>query len=192
MIPPVCFARRPECIVSSAPSSKLDCRQAGKQLWYMSERRADRGSSSYRKLGAGDVRFLKELLRVFGEAFDEPATYQGAVPGDSYLRDILRQPHFIAIAAFDAGHVVGGLVAYVLDKFEQERKEVYLYDLAVSEGHRRRGIATELIEQLKQVAREHGAYVLFVQADRGDTAAIRLYESLGSREEVFHFDIRLD
>jgi aminoglycoside 3-N-acetyltransferase I len=34
-----------------------------------------------------------------------------------------------------------------------------------------------------------GAYVIFVQADKVDDAAIKLYESLGTREDVFHFDI---
>ena len=33
--------------------------------------------------------------------------------------------------------VVGGLAAYELRKFEQARSEFYLYDLAVSEAHRR-------------------------------------------------------
>jgi aminoglycoside 3-N-acetyltransferase I len=31
--------------------------------------------------------------------------------------------------------------------------------------------------------------VIFVQADRADAAAIRLYASLGTREEPYHFDI---
>ena len=30
---------------------------------------------------------------------------------------------------------------------------------------------------------------MFVQADRTDPPAIRLYESLGTREDVHHFDI---
>ena len=44
--------------------------------------------------------------------------------------------HFIALVALDGNKVVGGLAAYVLDKFEQERKEIYIYDLAVSKDHR--------------------------------------------------------
>ncbi len=31
------------------------------------------------------------------------------------------------------------LAAYVPDKFERERREIYIYDLAVADGHRRRG-----------------------------------------------------
>jgi aminoglycoside 3-N-acetyltransferase I len=85
--------------------------------------------------------------------------------------------------------VVGGLVAYQLDKLESARSEIYIYDLAVAESHRRRGIATALIERLQAIASERGAWVIFVQADYGDDPAIALYEKLGTREDVMHFDI---
>lgn len=85
--------------------------------------------------------------------------------------------------------IVGGLAAYVLHKFEQERSEIYIYDLAVGKAHRRQGIATALIEQLQGIAAQHGAYVVYVQADHGDTPAIELYTKLGKREDVLHFDI---
>ncbi|HRN85404.1 MAG TPA: GNAT family N-acetyltransferase, partial [Hyphomicrobium sp.] len=82
-----------------------------------------------------------------------------------------------------------GLAAYELRKFEQERSEFYIYDLAVAETHRRQGIATALIGRLTEIAAENGGYVVFVQADRGDDAAIALYSKLGTREDVLHFDI---
>jgi aminoglycoside 3-N-acetyltransferase I len=50
------------------------------------------------------------------------------------------------------GVVVCGLAAYELKKFEQERSEIYIYDLAVASEHRREGIATALIEKLKEIA----------------------------------------
>jgi len=62
-------------------------------------------------------------------------------------------------------------------------------DLAVREAHRRKGVATSLIEELKKLAVARGAYVIYVQADRGDDAAIALYTKLGTREDVMHFDI---
>lgn len=37
-----------------------------------------------------------------------------------------------------------------------------------------------------------GAYVIFVQADRGDEPAIALYTKLGVCTEVLHFDITID
>ena len=115
--------------------------------------------------------------------------YQGAVPGDRYLLQLLAKPHFIVVVAMNEDEVIGGLAAYELEKFEQDRREIYIYDLAVAEAHRRRGIATGLIRELQRLARQRKAYVIYVQADRGDDPAIRLYESLGTREDVYHFDI---
>ena len=37
----------------------------------------------------------------------------------------------------NGNEAVGGLAAYELDKFEQDRREIYIYDLAVVESHRR-------------------------------------------------------
>ena len=115
--------------------------------------------------------------------------YQSAVPSDEYLRSLLAKPDFIALAALANEKVVGGLAAYVLQKFEQERREIYIYDLAVQEQHRRRGIARGLINDLRHIARKRGVYVIYVQADKIDDAAIKLYQSLGTKEDVFHFDI---
>ncbi|MBV8244817.1 MAG: AAC(3)-I family aminoglycoside N-acetyltransferase [Candidatus Eremiobacteraeota bacterium] len=143
----------------------------------------------YVRLKAEDVARLRELNAVFGEAFGEPDTYDPGRPTDEYLRERLRNQNIIAFVALDERVVIGGLTAYVLDKLEHDRREIYLYDLAVSASHRRRGIARGLIDELRAIARELCAYVIFVQADPPDTPAIRLYESLGAREDVHHFDI---
>ncbi len=147
----------------------------------------------YKQLTSTDVTNLKMLLKVFGEAFEDIPAYQGAVPNDAYLRSLLGKQHFIVVAAFDESNsIVGGLAAYELEKFEQPRREIYIYDLAVLEAHRRKGIATGLINKLRSIAKARSAYVIFVQADHGDIPAIRLYESLGIKEDVYHFDITVD
>lgn len=146
-------------------------------------------SFSIRQLTPGDVALMRAMLTTFGEAFDEPATYSEAQPSTTYLERLLGSEHFIALAALKHGAVVGGLAAYELPKFEQERSEIYIYDLAVAAAHRREGIATTLIEKLKQIALLRGAYVIYVQADVGDAPAIELYAKLGVREDVLHFDI---
>lgn len=144
------------------------------------------------ELGQDDVDAMRHMLAMFGDAFDDRAAYTATPPDDAYLRGLLGSGGFIAIAALDGSYVVGGLAAYVLPKFEQARREIYLYDLAVAATHRRRGIATALIRALQQRARAVGAYVVFVQADLGDDAAIALYGRLGVREDVLHFDLPVD
>ena len=142
-----------------------------------------------RVLTAADIAQFEALLSVFAEAFAEPDTYNAARPSPAYLARLLARDHFIALAAVDGARLVGGLAAYVLDKFEQERSEIYVYDLAVAADRRRRGVATALIAELQRIAAERGAYVIFIQADHGDEPAIALYTKLGAREEVLHFDI---
>lgn len=141
------------------------------------------------QLGAADLALMDRMLTLFGDAFDEPETYGAARPGADYMRRLLGSETFIALVALAGDSVVGGLAAYELRKFERERSEIYIYDLAVAATHRRQGVATALIEALRRVAVECGAYVIFVQADHGDDPAIALYTKLGAREDVMHFDI---
>jgi len=144
------------------------------------------------RLAPRDTARLRELNALFGEAFGEPDTYGAEPPGDAYLADLLAKPHVVALVAPADGPVVGGLVAYELDKFERARRELYIYDLAVAEAHRRRGVATALIAELRAIAAARGAWVVYVQADPGDDPAIALYGKLGTREDVLHFDIGVD
>lgn len=141
------------------------------------------------RLVPGDVPLTHGLLTVFSEAFEDPENYDSKRPSARYLNELLGSPTFIALVAVKGETVVGGIAAYELRKFEQERSEIYIYDLAVAEAHRREGIATGLIDALRAIARERGAYVVYVQADPPDAPAVALYTKLGTREDVYHFDI---
>lgn len=144
---------------------------------------------SVHALGRNDAVMMRAVLSMFGAAFHEQETYSRSQPSQAYLEHLLGSDTFIALAALKGDDVVGAIAAYVLPKFEQERSEVYIYDLAVTDAHRREGIATALIMELKNIASRRGAYVIFVQADLDDEAAIALYTKLGIREDVLHFDI---
>lgn len=147
-----------------------------------------------RQLSPDDIALMDALLEMFGRAFDDVDTYSKNRPSAGYMRQLLGGDAFLALVALKGGEVVGGLAAYELKKFEQERSEIYIFDLAVASTHRRQGIATALIQELKKIAVRRGAYVIFVQADTGveDQPAIALYEKLGTREDVLHFDISVE
>jgi aminoglycoside 3-N-acetyltransferase I len=149
----------------------------------------NRSAYTVRNLTGADLDAMKALLGVFADAFEDPESYCSSQPSDAYLERLLGSDSFIALAALQEGVVIGGLAAYELKKFEQERSEIYIYDLAVAVGHRRRGIASALIQELKKIAAARGSWVIFVQADFGDDPAIALYTKFGQREDVLHFDI---
>ncbi len=148
-------------------------------------------SIEIRQLTPSDIELMNALLIHFGEVFNDANTYTKKRPRADYLKHLLSGDSFIALVALDGKEVVGGIAAYELKKFEQERSEFYIYDLAVSSEHRRKGLATGLIQTLRSIAAERGAYVIFVQADTDaeDEPAIALYSKLGMREDVVHFDI---
>ncbi|MGM8226177.1 AAC(3)-I family aminoglycoside N-acetyltransferase [Cellvibrio sp. ARAG 10.3] len=146
-------------------------------------------SCSIKQLSAIDLELMDSMLTLFGDAFNETETYTARRPGNAYLRKLLGSDSFIALVAIRDNKVVGALAAYELHKFEQERSEIYIYDLAVDAAHRREGIATAMIQSLRAIAATRGAYVIFVQADYGDDPAVALYTKLGVREDVMHFDI---
>jgi aminoglycoside 3-N-acetyltransferase I len=144
-----------------------------------------------RQIANDSLTLMDGMLSLFADAFEDPEHYNANRPGADYLRRLLSSSSFIALVASDDDHVVGALAAYELQKFEQERSEIYIYDLAVASSHRRQGIATALIAELQRLAAARGAYVIFVQADTtpDDEPAIALYTKLGTREDVLHFDI---
>ena len=145
-----------------------------------------------RRLSSPDIPLMRRLNALFGDVFAEPETYGAEPPTDEYLKDLLAKDHVVVLVASSGEEILGGLVAYELDKFERARREFYIYDLAVAEKHRRRHVATGLIEHLREIASTRGGWVVYVQADYGDDPAIALYEKLGTREEVLHFDIAVE
>ena len=146
---------------------------------------------SIRELQRQDVALMNAMMVMFADSFGDADTYTSALPGKNYLERLLGSKHFIALVALAEKTVVGGLTAYELQKYEQERSEIYIYDLAVAADCRRRGIATALMSQLKAIAVSRGVYVIFVQADLPDTPARSLYAKVGKCTEVLHFDIEV-
>jgi aminoglycoside 3-N-acetyltransferase I len=130
-----------------------------------------------RRLESGDQHLCREMNMLFAREFDDAKTYTQNPPSEDYFQKLIGKPHIHALVALEAGEVVGALVGYELEKFEQERCEIYIYDLAVTEEKRRQGIATALIEHLKGIGRERNAWVLL---SRPTMATIRPSGSITS------------
>lgn len=135
---------------------------------------------------------MRALGQVFSDAFDDFQTPPGRSVSPEYLRCLLQSKEFIAFVALCKGQVIGGLTAYELRMFDEERSEIYLYDLAVMKSHRRKRVASRLIEALKDLAVARNAHAVYVQSDNtpADAAAIKLYRNFGKPRHVFHFDLQ--
>jgi aminoglycoside 3-N-acetyltransferase I len=125
-------------------------------------------------------------MQVFADTFEDQENYQSQPPSASYIANFLANAsNLIWVVEYD-GKVVGGLTGYILDKFEQERRELFVYDLAIAVEHQRKGLGKELFRQLQIYAHQHKIYQLFVEADAEDEGAISFYRSLDTEELVAH------
>jgi aminoglycoside 3-N-acetyltransferase I len=145
------------------------------------------------KLDSTSVKVLTDLNALFADAFEDEDNYAKSLPTKAYIEKWLANDDHIALVALLNDEVIGGLVAYTLHKFEQQRSEVYIYDLAVATAHQRKGIGKLLINKLRDVAKQQGSSVIFVQADENDDA-VHFYESLQPIETIRtrNFDFSVD
>ena len=130
-----------------------------------------------------DVDLAIRTFALMAEVFEEPGPPLGA----PYVATLLSDPTFWAYAAIDGTDVVAGLTAHTLPMTRNETREVFIYDIAVHDRHRRRGLGRGLIEALREAALAEGIEVVFVPVDDDDDEAIDFYRSLQPVESPVRF-----
>ena len=85
----------------------------------------------------------------------------------------------LLIVAKIAARVVGALIAHRLARLDSQRAQILLYEIDVHPDARRRGVASAMIETLKDLARESGASEIWVITNKSNQAAIQLYRAAG-------------
>lgn len=130
------------------------------------------------RLTAVDEALAAQLNVVFA-VFDDDQAWDAAQG-----RAFLANPENLFLVARWDGEVCGYLTAYRLQRFDQRRAEVVLYDIAVLDRFRRRGVATSLIAALKRWAAAVGADEVWVLADTDDAAAKAFYAASGGHQDL--------
>jgi ribosomal protein S18 acetylase RimI-like enzyme len=100
----------------------------------------------------------------------------------------------LAVAVED-GLVVGFVSAVHYLHPDKPCPELWINEVSVAETHRRRGLGTQLLRSLFDVARGLGCAEAWVLTERANTAAMRLYSAAGSTEaptDSVMFTFRLD
>jgi len=133
-----------------------------------------------RKLTPQDVSAFNSLIRLFSMVFEEKESDSRS---ESHLLNLLRNDHFVAMAAFYENEIVGGLTAYELPMYSSEESEILLYDLAITPKYQRMGIGKRLIQSLKEYCAENGINEFFVLAHEEDEHAVAFYLSTGGKSE---------
>ena len=66
---------------------------------------------------------------------------------------------------------------------DKPRPEMFVYELGVDPGFRRRGVATALVGCIIELARERACGDVFVLTDRGNRAGLATYRGAGGVAE---------
>ena len=128
-----------------------------------------------RRLREAEAPLAAEAIRILKDAGDaHPA------PRDAEAwRTWLGQNHNILLVSTLEGSPVGFGVGYLLERVDEERPMLFFYELEVAEAHRRCGIGTQLVEEMKAVAQAHKVRKLWVQTDPENGPANALYRKAG-------------
>jgi aminoglycoside 3-N-acetyltransferase I len=98
------------------------------------------------------------------------------------------------IVAKIAERVVGVLIAHRLARLDSKRAHVLLYEIDVLPDFQKRGVASAMVQTLKDLARQTGAFEVWVVTNKSNDAAIRLYRATGGaamRDDDVVFEYKL-
>lgn len=122
----------------------------------------------------------------------EPAADAAAVTAAQTLFDDTAKPEAVArflaepthhlLIGYDGARPVG-FVSGVEMTHPDKGTEMFLYELAVAESSRNRGVGRALVAALADVGRERGCYGMWVLTDDGNPAALRAYAAAGGVRE---------
>ena len=124
-----------------------------------------------RRLGPDDV----DAVLAAPELFDTP-------PTPEWTRRFLDSPGHHLLMAFIDG-TAAGFVTGVELTHPDKGTELFLYELGVDEGYRRRGIGRALVSALADLAVERGCYGMWVLTDADNEAALGTYRGAGGGQE---------
>ncbi|MGD9675118.1 MAG: N-acetyltransferase family protein [Candidatus Bipolaricaulia bacterium] len=114
---------------------------------------------------------------------------RGAWPSVESLRAFLAKSYNVLVVAVTNGEPIGFALAYLLDRVDGDRRMALFYEIEVSDGHRRRGVARVMIEALKSICVAEGVVKMWVQTSPSNQAAAALYQSTGGRAAAGEGDI---
>lgn len=81
------------------------------------------------------------------------------------------------IIACNGDNPVGWIIGYTLKRFHGD--DMFLYEIDVKEEYQKQGIASMLIEKLKQIAIQNNCVEMWVPTNKSNTPAMRLYQKTG-------------
>tara|TARA_Y100000588_G_scaffold334101_1_gene373374 strand:- start:835 stop:1263 length:429 start_codon:yes stop_codon:yes gene_type:complete len=138
---------------------------------------------SIKRLGKDDWQKARKSVALFWDV----------VPNRATIVRFLDQPQNILLSAEMGDEPVGQLIAYVLDRWDRDESELFLYSIDVVKTHRRKGVGKALVEELRKLGRAQGCLGTFVFTNESNFPAMQLYQTTGGNRSnpddvMFEYD----
>ena len=139
------------------------------------------------------VRVRRAVLGDEGEVARFEDAFDNRVLPEETRRFLEDERHHLLLGYVDDRPA--GFLSAVEVFHPDKRSELFLNEVGVIEGARRRGVARALVDELKRIGHERGCASMWVLTDEGNAAAMQLYRSTGGVWDGEHsvmFEYALD
>lgn len=124
-----------------------------------------------RRLNIQDVDKVKDMLYMFRS---EKTT-------NEKVERFLEKNNNYLIAYLENKKVIGFVLAYKLQRYDEKNDMIYIHEVGVLEEYRRLGIGKKLMEYVKDICKEENLSKIFLITNKSNIPAVSLYESSGGK-----------
>lgn len=107
------------------------------------------------------------------------AKFRGEKVSATRAKELLATASSILFVAMDQDKPIGWIVGYVIERFKG--KELFIYEVDVSERFRRRGIGRALVHKMLEFGESESMKEAFVLTTQSNSAAMALYRICGMK-----------
>lgn len=136
-----------------------------------------------RKATLADLHHLVPLFDAFRQGYEKPSDLPGAT---NYLADRLKNEESVIFLAVEQDEVVGFAQLYPTFSSIALKKYWSFNDLYVDPKFRKQGIAKQLIDRTKQMAKETDSMGIIIETRITSHSASFLYDSVGFQKDGEH------
>ena len=137
------------------------------------------GETNIRPAEPRDSRVLQEMMKEFNEAEGIVWNEARSAAGIDLL---LKNPDLGFIFVAEKKQLLGYAVVTFGFDLEYGGRDAFVTEIFVKREARRSGVATSLLEQTEEKAKDNGVLALHLQVQPTNEAAYRLYEKMGYRK----------
>lgn len=121
-------------------------------------------------------RLMKNDIDLLKNSIVEKGT---VIKSISNVEKFLSNENNYLIAYIENAKILGFVLAYTLQRYDGRGEMLYLHEIDVVETHRKQGIATKLMNEIKEFKDKNGFDKIFLVTNKSNEAAVSLYESTG-------------